>query len=321
MSDLANLPAYGGPGWQPRGTSLRQELGTHWSPCGMDSEWRTLKAVLLHAPGRELEAVRENPEAHLLREAPDPDRCRVEHEELALAYREEGVEVHHVAPPSLPPPNQMFVADLMVMTPEGVILGRPASAVRAGEERWVARTLGELGVPVLRSVRGRGTFEGADLMWLGPEAALLARGLRTNPEGAAQVKATLEELGVDVVETDLPPGTMHLMGQLRIVDDGLAIAWPGRFPAEAAHALERRNVRVIHLPDEALSEAKESFGLNFVVLGPRHVLMPTGNPRSQAFYEGLGIRCRTVEVREIGKAAGSIGCLSGVLEREMHAGA
>jgi hypothetical protein len=184
MSDLANLPAYGGPGWQPRGTSLRQELGTHWSPCGMDSEWRTLKAVLLHAPGRELEAVRENPEAHLLREAPDPDRCRVEHEELALAYREEGVEVHHVAPPSLPPPNQMFVADLMVMTPEGVILGRPASAVRAGEERWVARVLGELGIPVLRSVRGAGTFEGADLMWLGPEAALLARGLRTNARGS-----------------------------------------------------------------------------------------------------------------------------------------
>ena len=48
----------------------------------------------------------------------------------------------------------MFVADLMFMTPEGAILGRPASTVRAGEERLVARRLAELGVPILRVVRG-----------------------------------------------------------------------------------------------------------------------------------------------------------------------
>jgi arginine deiminase len=317
MTDLSHLPAYGGPGWQPRGAPLRHELGTHWAPCGMDSEWRTLRSVLLHAPGRELDAAQDDPEAHLLREAPNPERCREEHDALARAYREEGVAVHLVDPPSLPPPNQMFVADLMVMTPEGAIVGRPASEVRAGEERWVARALGMLGIPVLRSVRGQGTFEGADLMWVDPWRALLAQGLRTNPQGAAQVRATLEELGVEVVETSLPSGTMHLMGQLRIVDRDLAVAWPGRFPAEAAASLEARGIPVVFTPGEALQEASESFGLNFVVLGPRRILMPAGNPRSQAFYDELGIRCRTVEVGEIGKAAGSIGCLTGVLEREM----
>jgi arginine deiminase len=316
-TDLSHLPAYGGPGWQPRGAPLRQELGTHWARCGMDSEWRTLKSVLLHPPGRELDAAQDDPEAHLLREAPDPEGCQAEHEALAQAYRDEGVAVHLVAPPSLPPPNQMFVADLMVMTPEGAIVGRPASEVRAGEERWVGRALGMLGIPILRSVRGEGAFEGADLMWVDPGRALLARGLRTNDQGAAQVRATLEELGVEVVETVLPAGTMHLMGQLRIVDRDLAVAWPGRFPAEAAASLEERGIRVVPVPDEALPEALESFGLNFVVLGPRRILMPAGNPRSQAFYEELGIRCRTVEVEEIGKAAGSIGCLTGVLERVM----
>lgn len=321
MTDLTHLPAYGGPGWRPRTTTLSRELGSHWGPCGQDSEWRPLRAVLLHSPGRELDAVQGDPKAYLLREAPDPERCRAEHVELARVYREEGVEVHPVAPPSFPPPNQMFVADLMAMTPEGVIVGRPASEVRAGEERWVARALGELGIPVLRSVRGEGTFEGADLMWIDSGGALLAQGLRTNAQGAVQVRATLEELGVEVVDTLLPPGTMHLMGQLRIVDEDLAVAWPARFPPEAAEALEERGIRVAYLPDEALSEALESSGLNFVVLGPKRIVMPEGNPRSQAFYEGLGIRCRTVEVGEIGKAAGSIGCLTGVLEREMGAGA
>ena len=316
MTDFSVLPAYGGPGWRPRSAPLRLELGTHWASCGVSTEWHPLRAVLLHRPGTELEAVASDPQAHLLRSAPNPEGCRSQHDDLARVYREEGVSVHYVEPPTLPPPNQLFVADLMVMTPEGAILARPASEVRAGEERWVARALGDLGIPILRSVRGGGVFEGADLTWLGPRAALLARGLRTNREGAAQVRATLEEMGVEVIETELPPGTMHLMGQIRIVDAGLALAWPGRFPPQAAAALEERGIRVRFLPEDAAAEALRSFALNFVVLGPRRILMPAGNPAAQAFYGQLGIQCRTVEVGELGKAAGSIGCLTGVLERE-----
>jgi N-dimethylarginine dimethylaminohydrolase len=247
---------------------------------------------------------------------PDQARARAQHDALARAYLEEGVEVHYVEPPSTPPPNQLFAADLMAMTREGAILARPASTVRAGEERWVSRALGVLGIPVLRSVGGTGAFEGADLMWLSPRRALLGLGLRTNPEGARQVEGLLEELGVETVRTELPRGTMHLMGQLRIVDQDLAIGWPGRLATSAQDALEGEGFQVVYLPDER--EAERSFGLNFVVLGPRSILMPAGNPRALAFYEALGIRCRTVEVDEIGKAAGSIGCSTAVLRRELQ---
>lgn len=311
-SDLP--PAYGGPGWQGRQDHLRDELGTHWASCGLDTEWRRLKAVLLHRPGAELDAVAHDAEASLMLEPPDLGEVQAQHDALAAAYADAGVEVHYVEPPSLPPPNQLFAADLVAMTPEGAIVGRPASEVRAGEERWVARALGRLGVPVLRSVRGGGTFEGADLMWMGPRAALLARGLRTNGEGAAQVEATLEEMGVEVVQTPLPPETMHLMGQLRIVDRDLAFAWPGRFPEDAVRALEERGISVKFVPDR--EEARRGSSLNIVVLEARKVLMPAGNPRTRAFYEELGVECVTVEVDEIGKAAGSIGCLTAVLERD-----
>jgi len=50
-----------------------------------------------------------------------------------------------------------------------------------------------MGVPIVKAIRGNGTFEGADLMWLRPDAAILGRGLRTNDEGAAQVAAILSE--------------------------------------------------------------------------------------------------------------------------------
>jgi len=307
-------PAYGGAGWKPRTTSSRDELGSIWARCGIESEWHPLKAVLLHRPGRELDAVEADPAASLMLGALDPPAMAIQHDQLAQAYRTRGVQVSYVQPPTLPPPNQLFAADLFAMTPEGAILGRPASAVRAGEERWVAQALSELGVPVICSVRGEGTFEGADLMWMASDSALLARGFRTNVQGAAQVQGVLKDLGVRTFVTPLPSGAMHLMGQLRIVDHDLAVAWKGRLPQEAVGVLNSHGFQVVFLPEE--SEAKRGFALNFVTLGPREILMPGGNPATQAFYEDLGITCLTVNLDEIGKAAGSIGCLSGVLERE-----
>jgi N-dimethylarginine dimethylaminohydrolase len=243
----------------------------------------------------------------------DLPRARRQHDHMAQAFREAGVLVHYVEPSETTLPNLMFVADLMFMTPEGAILGRPASTVRAGEEKLVARRLAQLGIPILRSLRGDGTFEGADAAWLDAQTVLLATGLRTNAEGAAQVTGLLREMGVEVVQVGLPYGAMHLMGTLRFADRDLAMAWPGSVPYAAVEALRARGVHVLFLPDQ--DEARDGMALNVVTLGPRQVLMPAGNPTTRSFYEAAGIACRTVAVDELIKAAGGIGCLTGVLER------
>ncbi len=305
--------AYGGSGWSPRTAALSQEIGQVWGACGVQSEWARLKAVLLHGPGAELEELTDPNEAQMLASL-DPTRVRQQHDALAKAYQDAGIAVHYVEPDGTPPPNLMFVADLMFMTPEGAILGRPASTVRAGEERFVAQRLASLGIPILRSVRGTGTFEGADAAWIDPETVLLATGLRTNAEGAAQVTSLLHEMGAGVVLVGLPYGAMHLMGQLRFADRDLAIGWPGRVPYAAVEALRARGYTVLILPSEV--EAVRGFALNFVTLGPRRILMAEGNPITQAFYQDAGITCHTVEVDELLKAAGGIGCLTGILERE-----
>ena len=306
------MAAYGGPGWSPRVSSLREELGSIWGTCGVDNEWSALKAVLLHRPGPELAGVTD-PDAVQMLEKVDPERVAMQHDALAQEYREEGAVVHYVEPSGAPPPNLMFVADLFFPTPEGVILARPASTVRAGEERWVARRLANLGVPILRSVGGRGIFEGADALWLAPGAVLLATGLRTNAEGAGQVADLLREMAVDVVPMGLPHGAMHLMGTLRFLDSDLAVAWSDQVPYAAVEALRQHGYRVLFTPDE--DEVRQGSALNFVTLGPRRILMAAGNPITQAFYREAGIYCRTVEVDELLKAAGGIGCLTGILER------
>lgn len=316
MTDLFNASAYGGPGWSPRTASLRGEIGTVWASCGVASESSPLKAVLLHRPGAELAHIKD-PDTLQMLGSLDPDRAKQQHDALADAFRHAGVTVHYVDPAALPPPNLLFVADLLFMTPEGAIIARPASTVRAGEERLIARRLAEVGIPILRNVRGTGTFEGADAAWLEAHTVLLATGLRTNEEGAAQVTALLSEMGVHVVHVGLPYGTMHLMGQLRFADHDLAIAWPGRVPYAAVEALRSGGYTVLFLPDEV--EARSGMALNFVTLGPRRILMPAGNPVTQAFYEAAGVTCHTVGVDELVKAAGGIGCLTGILERQPDA--
>ena len=313
ITDTVAAAAYGGAGWSPRTTSSRQEIGQVWGSCGVTSEWTALKAVLLHRPGVELEAL-SDPDGVQMLGPVDASRVQDQHDGLAQAYRRADVAVYYVQPDETPPPNQMFVADLMLMTPEGAILGRPASTVRAGEERFAARRLAALGIPILRSVRGTGTFEGADAAWVDPETVLLATGLRTNAEGAAQVTSLLGEMGVKVIPVGLPYGAMHLMGQLRFADRDLSIGWPGRVPYAAVEVLRARGYTVLFLPDE--EEAVRGFALNFVTLGPREILMAAGNPNTQAFYEEAGITCHTVEVDELVKAAGAIGCLTGILERD-----
>ncbi|MBI5533583.1 MAG: amidinotransferase [Deltaproteobacteria bacterium] len=302
--------AFGGPQWSPRVAASREEMGTLWRKCGVDSESAALRAVLLHRPGRELDSI-ENPDAVQMLATIDAELARQQHASMAQAYRDAGVSVHLVDPESTPPPNLVFVADLMFMTPEGAIVGRPASTVRAGEERFVARRLAELGIPILRTVHGRGTFEGADAAWLDAKTVLLATGLRTNTEGANQVASTLRELGVDVEVVGLPHGAMHLMGVLRFADPKLAIAWPGRVPWAAVDALKARGYEVLFLP----SEVSPGMALNFVTLGPRSILMPADNPITQAFYEQAGIQVRSVRINELIKAAGGVACMTGVIER------
>lgn len=312
MSDLNTFDtaAYGGAGWSQRVAPHRSEIGSLWHG-GLNTEWRPLKTVLLCPPGAEI-AVNDVDAAQQL-EALDPVKAREEHAQMAQAYAANGVQVLEVPDVSAPTPNRMFCADLFAMTPEGAILARPASTVRAGEEVAVASALATAGVPILRTLTGTATFEGADLMWLSPDHAILGRGLRTNQAAIDQIKAALTEIGISLSVVDMPFGTMHLMGMLRIVGPDLAIAWPRRTPHAAVTTLRDLGYRVAFLPET--DTAKANRALNFVTLRRGLILMPAGNDAMGRWYESLGIEVIPTPMFELRKAAGAVGCLTGVVAR------
>ena len=113
----------------------------------------------------------------------------------------------------------------------------------------------------------------------------------------------------------LPLTFMHLMGMMRIADKDLAIAWPRRTPHAVVMALREHGYRVEFLSD--LDAAQANRALNFVTLGPRRILMPAGNDATKDWYESLGIDVVDTPMYELRKAAGAVGCLTGVMERAM----
>ncbi len=316
LADSFGTAAYGGDGWSPRILTHEQELGSLWADCGIDSEWRPLKSVLVHGPGREMDIPPEKANDFQFAEPLDIGRARAEHDHMVAIYRENNVQVHYLETGSGVTPNQLYCADLFVMTPQGAVLARPASTVRAGEEVRVARTLGNLNIPVIKVLTGTAVFEGADLMWIDHETAVIGRGLRTNPAAINQITNLLSEMGVQVHAFDMPYGCMHFMGMMRIVDKDLAFVWPRRTPHGLVCLLREKGFQVRDLAD--LTEATDNMAFNFVVLGPKIIMLPARNPKTLAVYESCGMECIPVPVDELRKANGAMGCMTGILGREKY---
>lgn len=305
---------YGGEGWLPRLGSLRDEGGSIWMACGAGSEYGRLRSVLLHRPGPEIERVTDIAGA-LWVEALDATRAREEHDALAELYRSHGVAVHYVEDWSYAYPNLYFVRDSYAMTPEGAVLARPASRVRAGEERVLARTLAHLGIPIVLTVHGSGTFEGGDLLLVNQDLALIGTGLRTNAAGIRQVEQLLRSVGVSEVQpVPVPEDCIHLDCAYSIVSPDLALCHERHFAPEAAVALSRHGVRLVSVADSV--ENALGLAINVVALAPGVVVMPAGCPETRRLLHDAGVECLEVEIGELMKGGGAVHCVTGVLQRE-----
>ncbi len=323
MTPWQAFAAYGGRGWRRRAATLGQEIadgGGVWAPMRADSEYRRLKAVLLHRPGGEIASIRDpNAAQHLARL--DPARLRRELSALAAVYRRLGVVVEWMDGGPFPGKrgtgrwNLMYVRDLFFTTREGAVLARMASLVRAGEEKFAARTLARLGVPINRGVAGRGLFEGADALWLDRETILCGVGGRTNDDGFRQLRQALAPQDALVLPVRVPRGAQHLLGLLQIVDRRLALLRADIAPASLRRLLGRRGFRVIAIPES--EETTTQGGMNVVAVAPRLLVMPSGCPNLKRLYlrSGLRVAAETPAI-ELLKGGGGIACATGVLWRE-----
>ncbi len=315
--------AYGGRGWHPRTESLGNEIaagGGVWAPMRVDSEYRRLRTALLYRPGPEFASLSDpNAAQHLGRL--DLPRLRREIGSLAAVYGRLGVDVEWMEPDpfagSRAPDrwNLMYVRDLFFGTREGVVISRMASRVRAGEEKFAARALSRLAVPINRGIAGRGLLEGADALWLDSKTVLCGVGRRTNAEGLRQLREALIPQGARVLSVKLPRGAQHLLGILQVVDRRLALLRSAIAPASLPRLLLARGFRLVDVPESA--ETIEKGGMNVVAVAPRRLVMPSGCPGLGRLYRRAGLHVAAeVPAAELLKGGGGLACATGILWRE-----
>ncbi|MBQ2895797.1 MAG: hypothetical protein IJE26_03705 [Oscillospiraceae bacterium] len=307
-----DIEALAGERWFPLDTSFEEDMKELWGDWGVCSEVDELKDVIMRRPGAEIDNF--DWQAARFKAPVDPERFRAQHDALADIYRANGVRVHYVEDQRIDKPNAVFMRDLCFMTPEGAIVTRPAMEARRGEEKAVARTLAKLGVPIVRTITGSATFEGAMCMWIDRKSVILATGVRTNREGYEMVEHELRRMGVtEVIHMQIPYGHAHIDGNLNFASHEVAAIHPAQVPYDVCDALKKKGFKLIECPSRL--EAKETLGINFVAIRPGLIVMPAGNERLQERLENAGITCLTVEFDEILKGYGAIHCCTAFLKR------
>ena len=308
------LPKVQGERWFPDTRPFSELLRENWFDCYCDSEVGKLRAVLLRRPGREIESMGD-PARYRFRETMNPAIAPEQQDALVQVYREHGVEVHYVEEAREDRPNSLFLRDIVLMTPEGAIIGRPAMEVRRGEEKFVAKRLAQLGVPIIKTVNGDGIFECACALWVDRRTVIIGTGSRANKSGVEQVKCELRNIGVEnFIEFQIPYGHAHLDGLMNIADRKTAVVFPWQVPYDVCAALMDMGFTIIEAQD--IFEVKTGFALNFVALEPGKVVLPMGNPSCKAALEKAGVSVIEVDVSEILKGWGAIHCMTAVIKRD-----
>jgi len=296
-------------------TDFAGQMPALWGDWGCNSEIGRLRAVLLHRPGPEIENI-PDPAAVLFADRMDPIKAREQHDAMAEIYRQNGVQVYYAEEMPQNEPNGMFCRDLVAMTPEGAIVARPGTSVRRGEARYAAKALANLGVPIVRTITGTGTFECADLMWANRDLAFIGNSRRSNLEGGRQVKFELERMGVgDIVNIQVAWSEAHFDGMMAILDRDLAIVYSSQIVYPAVEALRRHGFRILEVTSE--DEVRNGMALNFVALEPGRIVAPKGNNTSTLkLMQSAGVEVIQVDLSELMKGAGSIHCMTAFLKRD-----
>jgi len=277
---------------------------------GSQSMVEDLKRVLVRRPGNAFGNA--DPAVWHYVSQPQLDTAQAEHDALVSTLRDAGCEVlfHDATLPDHA--DAIFTHDPVIVTDEGAVVLRMGKEQRRGEEAAIAKTLEELGVPILATLEGEAMAEGGDLLWLDHDTLAVGRGYRTNGEGLRQLTAALRPLGVETLEVQLPHGDgpvscLHLMSLISMLDHDLAVVYLPLLPVPFVETLAERGIVLVEVPEEEFP----TMGPNVLALAPRRCLAIEGNPVTKERLQTAGCEVLTYRGEELSlKAEGGATCLT-----------
>ena len=246
---------------------------------------------------------------------PDVDIAAAQHATFAALLESAGADVETLGGPGLTL-DSIYVRDASIVTPRGVVFCRMGKPARQDEPAAQRRLFDVFGLPTAGAIEAPGLIEGGDVVWFDQKTVAVGRGYRTNEAGIAQLRGLLGG-GIEVVVVPLPhyrgpADVFHLMSILSPVAEDLAAVYSPLMPVPFREWLVDRGLRFVEVPDAEF----ESMGTNVLAVGPRRVVMLSGNPVTRARLEAEGVEVWTYDGSEISlKGGGGPTCLTRPLAR------
>ena len=307
-------------------TPQQQETvwGRQW---GCDNDVGTLRKVLMHRPGDEMDIIDPSKRIEELGSYGDVEKQswywrgdvipslgeqQAQHDALADTLRKEGVEVVYLARCAPGRHKSIYTRDSVIGVKGGAIVTRLGPIVRRGEEAPATETLAAIGMPILRTIHGTGLMEGGSFAWLKPGIAAVGRSSRVNEEGTRQVEEVLKAQGCELLRVDLTGYRLHIDGNLVMIDVDTAIINPTQLPFWFLEKLKELGIRTIEVsPDDP------SGAVNCIAVRPGRVVMEANlSPRTAGKLDKLGIEIVDVKYDKVWLGGGGIHCSTSPLIRD-----
>lgn len=302
------------------------------SNFGINHESGSLKRVMVHHPGRELELANTDPVIHNFDEPVDIKRFINDHQELVDALREAGVETllvrdliadnKEALEQSYRAPNLVFVRDSSSVTNEGVMLFRMGLLSRRVETPVIEAAHAANGVPIALRMAEPESFEGGGF-------ALLEGGTAVAGLCDRSTQGALDQMGdyllgnglIDLwVQLNMPEGIVHIDGEFCELPGRVALIHPEvmeqvptifrtnseRWGGSFTEWLRENDWDILKITDQECFD----MAANFLTIDKDLAFHYTGNPRIMQECKERGIDVVQIPGEEMRKGMGGIHCMT-----------
>jgi dimethylargininase len=195
-------------------------------------------------------------------------------------------------------PDSTFVEDTAVVTPQTAVITRPGADSRKGETEAIHTALSThyAGIP---TIEAPGTVDGGDICQAG-DHFFIGVSARTNPEGARQLAAHLQDAGFTTSEMDIRGmgGLLHLKSGMSYLGNGTMLIDP-----VLADQPDFEDYRVLTVTED------ERYAANCIRVND-FVLFAASYPQAAAMLSAEGFDLLLLDMSEFRKMDGGLSCLS-----------
>jgi arginine deiminase len=299
---------------------------------GINHESGTLKRVMVHHPGKELELANADPVAHHFDQPVDIKRFKRDHQELIDTLKEVGVETLLVRDllaenkkalnQSYKAPNLVFVRDSSTVTDNGILLFRMGLPSRRVESAVIKAAHKANGIPIALNLDEPECFEGGGFALLDGEVGVAGLCDRATQGALNQIGSyLLEHKLVDLfIQLNMPDGVVHIDGEFCELPGKVALIHPEimeyvpttfrilseRWEGSFVEWLQEEGWDILEITDQECFD----MAANFLTIDKDLALHYTGNQRVMNECKKRGIDVIQIPGEELKKGMGGIHCMT-----------